>query len=534
MVVSAHKRADAIGVKILENGGNAMDAAVAVAFALNVVHPAGAGMGGGGFAVLYQAGRNEVAALDFRDMAPGKVRPEHYMNEKGEVVPEKVKLGYRGAAVPGTVAGLDAIRRRYGTKDLAELMAPAIEAAETGVVIGRTYEALFREFAPKFRNFASTRKYFLKPDGSCYREGDLLVQKELARSLRIVAEKGPDALYRGEIADLIVRDMEAHGGLIGKEDLDRYRPIWREPVRGIYRGCNIAAMPPVSSGGITLIEMLNILEGFDLRKSGHNTAATFNLLAEAMRFAYADRSAHLGDPAFVDVPVKWLTSKEYAAEIRARIHPGRTTPSSEVKPGVPPIHEGTHTTFFSVVDSRGNAAALNFTIRDWFGCSAAVNGAGFFLNNTMDEFAIQTGVPNEYGLIYGEANLVAPYKRPLSSMTPTLLFRDGKVFLVTGSVGGPRIINAVLQVVSNIIDHGLNVGDAVRAPRVHMQWIPDELICEPEIPREVLAGLGEMGYAIKFRGPIPPDFLGEAHTILINPESGERQGAQDPRGDYTG
>jgi len=292
-------------------------------------------------------------------------------------------------------------------------------------------------------------------------------------------------------------------------------------------------MPPVSSGGIAIIQMLNIMEGYALRDMGHNSSATINVLAEAMRLAFADRAAHLGDPAFVKVPIKGLTSKGYAKELRAKIQLGKATPSREVKAGSPQLYEGNHTTYFSIIDKWGNAVALNFTIRDWFGSKACVNGAGFFLSNTLDDLAMKVGVPNEFGLVYGTANLIEPYKRPLSSMTPTMVLKDGKVFLITGSVGGPRIINAVLQVISNVIDHGMNVREAVEAPRVHMQWIPDLLLYEPEIPRDVLSNLKNMGYAVNSRGPIPPDYFGEAHTIMIDPGTGARLGAQDPRGDYT-
>jgi gamma-glutamyltranspeptidase/glutathione hydrolase len=351
--------------------------------------------------------------------------------------------------------------------------------------------------------------------------------------MRIIGKKGPEAFYKGEIADLIVKDIAANNGLVTKEDLAKYKPIWREPVHGTYRGYDIYSMPPVSSGGIAIIQMLNIMEGYNLKEMGHNSSATINVLAEAMRLAFADRAAHLGDPAFVQVPIKGLTSKGYANELRAKIQLGKAPPSREAKAGSPQLYEGNHTTYFSVVDKWGNAVALNFTIRDWFGSKACVNGAGFFLSNTIDDLAMKVGVPNEFGLVYGTANLIEPYKRPLSSMTPTIVLKDGKVFLITGSVGGPRIINAVLQVVSNVIDHGMNVREAVEAPRVHMQWIPDVLLYEPEIPRDVLRNLETMGYTVKSRGPIPPDYFGEAQTIVIDPATGARLGAQDPRGDYS-
>jgi gamma-glutamyltranspeptidase / glutathione hydrolase len=538
MVISAHKLADAIGMQVLEKGGNAIDAAFAVGYGLSVLHPAGSGLlGGGGFAVIYSADKKEIITLDFREMAPGRGKPEAYMNEKGEVIRDavntSVNLGYRAASIPGAVAGFDAMLQRFGTKKASDLLQYAISYAENGYTIGSTYEKLFKESAASFAKFESTRKYYLKPDGSPYKEGDLYVNKDLAGTLKLIGERGPDVFYKGEIADLIVKDIAANNGLVTKEDLGKFKPIWREPVRGMYRGFEIYSMPPVSSGGIAIIQMLNIMEGYNLKEMGHNSSETINVVAEAMRLAFADRAAHLGDPAFVNVPVKGLTSKKYADELRGKVQPGKATPSKEVKAGNPQVYEGNHTTYFSVVDKWGNAVAINFTIRDWFGSKACVNGAGFFLSNTLDDLAMKVGVPNEFGLVYGTANLIEPYKRPLSSMTPTMVLKDGKVFLVTGSVGGPRIINAVLQVISNVIDHGMNVREAVEAPRVHMQWIPDVLLCEPEIPRDVLTNLQKMGYAVKIRGPIPPDYFGEAHTIVIDPATGARLGAQDPRGDYT-
>jgi len=538
MVISAHKLADSIGMKVLENGGNAIDAAFAVGYGLSVLHPAGAGlMGGGGFAVIYSAHINQIVTLDFREMAPAKGKPEAYMNEKGEVirgvVNKSINLGYRAASIPGAVAGFDAMLQRFGTKKAPELLKYAIDYAEKGFVIGSTYEKLFEQSAGDFAKFESTRKYYLKSDGTPYKEGDLYINKDLARTIRLIGEKGPEVFYQGEIADLIVKDVAANNGLVTKEDLAKYKAMWREPVHGTYRGCDIYSMPPVSSGGIAIIQMLNIMEGYDLKNMGHNSSAAINVVAEAMRLAFADRAAHLGDPAFVKVPIKGLTSKKYADELRAKIQLGKATPSRGVKAGNPQPYEGNHTTYFSVIDKWGNAVALNFTIRDWFGSKACVNGAGFFLSNTLDDLAMKVGVPNEFGLVYGTANLIEPYKRPLSSMTPTMVLKDGKVFLITGSVGGPRIINAVLQVISNAIDHGMNVREAVEAPRVHMQWIPDVLLIEPEISRDVINNLSSMGYTEKIRGPIPPDYFGEAHTIVIDPVTGARLGAQDPRGDYT-
>ena len=533
MVVSANRLADAVGMKVLRDGGNAVDAAVAVGYALSVLHPAGSGLlGGGGFAVIYNTETKTVATLDFREKASANATPDKYLDASGKVTEDKT-IGYKAAAVPGAVAGFDAFHKRFGTRKMDELLKPAIEYAEKGYVVGHAYEVLFADRAKRFSRFESTRKYFLKPDGSPYVEGDRLVQKDLAKTLRLIQKQGPNAFYSGAIADLIVKDMQANGGFITKADLANYAPEWREPIKGTYRGYEIFSMPPTSSGGIALVQMLNILEGYDLKALGHNSSATLNLLAEAMRYAYADRSWFLGDPAFVKVPVTGLTSKDYAASIRAKIQPGKAMPSSQVKPGDPQPFDGNHTTDYTVMDKWGNVVVVNYTIRDWFGCSAAVKGAGFFLNNNMDDLAAKSGVPNVHGLVYGDNNLIAPGKRPLSSMTPTIVMKDGKVFMALGSVGGPRIITTVMQVISNVIDHGLNVREAVEAPRIHMQWIPDEITIEPEISMDVRKNLEAMGYTIKVRGPIPPNAFGETHTILFDAKTGMITGAHDPRGDYT-
>ena len=533
MVVSAQKLADEVGMKVLNNGGNAVDAAVAVGYALSVLHPAGAGLiGGGGFAVIYIADKKEIVTLDFREMVSENATPGKYLDNNGKVTEDKT-LGYKAAATPGAVAGFDAMLKRYGTKKLSDLIKPAVSYAENGFIIGHAYEVLFEDAASRLRKFQSSRKYFLKPDGSIYKEGDRFVRKDLARTLRILGEKGPDAFYKGEIADLIVKDIVANGGFITKNDLANYKPEWREPVHGTYRGYDIYSMPPTSSGGIAIVQMLNIMEPFDIKGMGSNSSATINVLAEAMRYAFADRSAYLGDPAFVKVPLKGLTSKKYADELRGKIHQGKATPSIDVRPGDPQRYEGNHTTDYTIVDKWGNAIVVNFTIRDWFGSAAAVNGAGFLLNNTTDDLSAKSGVPNEFGLVYGDANLIAPRKRPLSSITPTIVIKDGKVFMALGSVGGPRIITTVLQVISNVVDHDMNVREAVEAPRVHMQWIPDQLLYEPGIPLDVLNNLKAMGYTLKMRGPIPPEFFGETQTILIDQKTGLIMGAQDPRGDYT-
>lgn len=530
MVVSVNKIADEIGMKVLNDGGNAIDAAVAVGFALAVVHPAAGNLGGGGFAVIRTA-KGETVALDFREMAPGKSTRNMYLDKNGEVIPDASVVGYLGAGVPGTVAGMSAMLERYGTKQLADLIKPSIHYAEKGFVIGAHNAELFSEYAPRLSKFSSTRNYFLKADGTTLKENDVLVQKDLAHTLQLIADKGAAAFYKGEIADLIVKDMAVNGGIITKEDLTRYKPIWRDAVHGTYRGYDIYSMSPPSSGGTHIIQMLNIMEGYNLKEMGYNSSATIHVLAEAMRYAYADRSEFMGDSDFVNVPVKGLTSKEYANEIRSKIQPQQATPSSEVRPGNPQIHEGNNTTHYSVVDKWGNAVAVTYTINDWWGSGAAVNGAGFLLNNEMDDFSIKPGVPNMYGLVGGESNAIEPYKRPLSSMSPTIVQKDGKLFMVVGSPGGSRIITTVLQVISNVIDHNMNIREAVDAPRVHMQWVPDNIRIEPNgLSQDVINNLTAMGYQFTVRGAT--EYFGEANAILVDQSTKTLTGGRDPRGEF--
>ncbi|WP_346354035.1 gamma-glutamyltransferase [Azotosporobacter soli] len=527
MVLSTQKIANEIGMKVLQDGGNAIDAAVAVGYALAVVHPVAGNLGGGGFAVIHLKS-GEDAVLDFREMAPGKASRDMYLDASGNPVPKASTDGYLAAGVPGTVAGMSALLQRYGTKSLKELIEPSIPYAENGFAISARQAETFVEHASRLKQYASSRSYFLKADGSTYKEGELLIQKDLARTLRAIAAGGPDAFYKGEIADRIAADMAANGGIISKDDLAKYKAIWREPVRGDYRGYQIISMSPPSSGGTHIIQMLNTLEGYDLKAMGHNSSAAVNVIAEAMRRAYADRSEFMGDPDFVNVPVKGLTSKGYAAEIRAKIEQGKATPSSEVRPGNPQIHEGTNTTHYSVVDKQGNAVSVTYTINDYYGSAAAIAGAGFLLNNEMDDFSIKAGVPNLYGLVGGDANAIAPYKRPLSSMSPTIVTKDGQLVLVVGSPGGSRIITTVLQVILNVIDFDMNIREAVDAPRIHMQWLPDEIRIEKNgLNQDVINKLTEMGYKIAPKAP-----MGDVNAIMIDQQKHIMYGASDPRNEF--
>ena len=527
VVVSTQKIASNIGLQVLKDGGNAFDAAVAVGYALAVVHPVAGNIGGGGFAIIHTAAGDNVA-LDFREMAPGKATRDMYLDKDGNVIPKSSTDGYLAAGVPGTVAGMSALLNKYGTKSLATLMQPAIKYAEDGFGVSERQAETFKEHAPRLSKFASSRKYFLKPDGSTYKEGETVIQKDLAKTLRMIAQQGPDAFYKGDIAELIAKDMAANGGLITTEDLAKYKPIWREPVKGTYRGYEILSMSPPSSGGTHILQILNVVEGHDLKSLGFGSSATVHAMAEAMRYAYADRSEFMGDPDFLKVPVKGLISKEYAAEIRAKIDPAKATPSSQVRPGTPGMYEGTNTTHYSIVDKFGNAVSITYTINDYYGSAAAVNGAGFLLNNEMDDFSIKPGVPNIYGLVGGAANAVEPYKRPLSSMSPTIVLKDGKIYMVVGSPGGSRIITTVLQVISNVIDHDMNIREAVDAPRIHMQWLPDELRIEKNgLAKDVIDSLTAMGYKVVVRGS-----MGDVNAILVDPVSGVMYSSSDPRNEF--
>lgn len=527
MVESTQRVASDIGLNVLKHGGNAVDAAVAVGYALAVVHPVAGNLGGGGFAVIHLA-NGENTTLDFREMAPGRATRDMYLDKDGNIRPNASVEGYLAVGVPGTVAGMSAMLERYGTMKLADLMQPAIDYADKGFVITARQAETFKEYAPRLSKFTASRRYFLHADGSTYQPGEVLVQKDLAKTLRLIAKQGADAFYRGPIADLIAKDMAAHGGLITKDDLARYQPKWREPVHGTYRGYDIISMGPPSSGGTHIIQILNIMEGYDLAAMGPGSSSAVHVMAEAMRYAYADRSEFMGDPDFVKVPVAGLTSKQYAAAIRAKIDPAKATPSSEVRPGQPQLHEGTNTTHYSVVDKWGNAVSVTYTINDYYGSGVAVDGAGFLLNDEMDDFAAKPGVPNLYGLVGGDANAVAPYKRPLSSMSPTIVLKDGKLFMVVGSPGGSRIITTVLQVISNVIDYGMNISEAVCAPRVHMQWLPDELRIEQYgLAPDVVAKLSAMGYKVAV---LPP--MGDVNAILVDPRTGVMFGSGDPRNEF--
>ena len=520
-VVSAEPRATAVGLAVLKAGGNAVDAAVAVALALAVTHPQAGNLGGGGFMLVHMAdGRS--AALDFREIAPGKAHRDMYLRKDGSVHPEKSLWGALAGGVPGSPAGLLEAHRKFGSKPFAELVKPAIELAATGFPVDHFLAGSLRNKHRILGRFPSTRAVFYKGDRPL-RQGELLVQKDLAATLRRLAAGGFDGFYKGETAKRFAAHQKVTGGWITEADLAAYRPVWREPLKGTYRGRTVLSMPPVSSGGVALLQMLNILEGFDLRGAGFGSSQTVHWMAEAMKRAYADRARWLGDPAFFKVPIAGLIAKDYADKLRGSIRADRVT---KVGHGVPKgAKESGDTTHFSVVDPAGNAVSCTTTINSTFGSGLVVAGTGFLLNNEMDDFSAKPGVPNQFGLVGGEANAIAPGKRMLSSMTPTLVLKDGKVALVLGSPGGGRIINTVLQVLLNVVDHRLPLEHAVRAPRVHHQWKPDHLFYErPGLGADVRKALAARGHGFARR----PMSIGRCQAIRVRPD-GVRVAVADPR-----
>jgi gamma-glutamyltranspeptidase / glutathione hydrolase len=520
MVVSDAPLATEVGVQVMRDGGNAVDAAIATAFALAVVYPEAGNIGGGGFMVARMAD-GSVAALDFREKAPLGASRDMYIDAAGNLTDRSV-IGHLASGVPGSVMGLWEAHRRFGTKPWAELVAPAIRLAEDGFTVDRQLAASVAGSAARLAQFEGSAALFL-PDGAPLREGGHWRNPDLGRVLRRVAERGPPGFYEGETADLIVEEMRRGRGVITHEDLRRYRAEWRTPVEFSYRGHRVISMPPASSGGVTLAIMANILDGYPLGRLGWQSQAAVHLQAEAMRRAFADRNHYLGDPAFVEFPQSMLVSREYASRLRATVDRERATPSVDVRPGLV-LQEAHHTTHFSVVDPLGNAVALTTTINDLYGSAVTIRGAGIVMNNEMDDFSAKPGEPNMYGLVQGEANAIAPEKRMLSAMTPTLVLdRNGSVLIVTGARGGPRIITATFQVISNIIDHGMDVATAVHAPRMHHQHLPDILYYERNgLRARQIELLREMGHTVEPRATV-----GTAPTILRR--KGVWTGAPDPR-----
>jgi gamma-glutamyltranspeptidase / glutathione hydrolase len=521
MVASESALATQVGVDVLKKGGNAVDAAVAVGFALAVTLPNAGNLGGGGFMVVHDAKTNKDVAIDFREMAPAKATREMYLDDKGNVVPNKSLYTHFAVGVPGSVAGLLHALDKYGSKKRQEVIGPAIGLAEKGYPVSEQLALLLEAEKGHLSPWESTRRIFFKGDRPL-REGEMLVQRDLARSLQLISLQGAKAVYAGRLGGAIVAEMAKHEGLIGKEDLKNYKVVEREPVRGEYRGYQIVSMPPPSSGGTHIIQMLNVLQQYPLKDWGHNSAQTIHALAETMKLAYADRSEYLGDPDFVKVPVKGLTSKGYATEMAKKIDFEKATPAATIKPGKPQPHESDQTTQFSVADSMGNVVSVTYTLNLNFGSGIVAEGTGILLNNEMDDFAAKPGVPNAFGLIGGDANAVQAGKRPLSSMSPTIVLKDGKPWLATGSPGGSRIITTTLQTIINTIDFGMNPAEAASVPRIHHQWAPDELRVERGLSKDTIALLTKMGHKVAEKPS-----MGRTQTVQITPTG--FYGYSDPR-----
>jgi gamma-glutamyltranspeptidase / glutathione hydrolase len=494
MVVTAQHAASEVGAAILRHGGNAVDAAVAVGYALAVTHPCCGNLGGGGFMTLHLAdGRNTF--INFREKAPLAARPDMYLDAAGNAVSDKSLNGYLAVGVPGTVMGLETARQKFGTLPRAILIAPAIRLAEQGFILTRGDADVLADATEEFRAQPNVAAIFLN-HGKPWAPGERLVQKSLAATLRAISQGGSDAFYRGSIPEAISAASRAHGGLLTVPDFAAYTVTESAPVTCGYRGYTIVSAPPPSSGGVTLCEMLQVLEAYPLATLGFHSSASVHLMAEAMRQAYRDRNTYLGDPAFIDNPVAQLLSTPHIDAIRSRIVPNRATPSSTLT-GDLSTGEHATTTHYSIVDRLGNAVSVTYTINDDFGAKVIAGNTGFFLNDEMDDFTAKPGVPNLFGLVQGEANAIAPGKRPLSSMTPTIVLKDGKPFLVVGTPGGSRIITTVLEIIVNVIDHGMSLQQAVDAPRIHHQWLPDTVAGEPfALSADTVNSLTEMGYQV--------------------------------------
>jgi gamma-glutamyltranspeptidase/glutathione hydrolase len=528
MVSSQEARATRIGVDILAAGGNAVDAAVAVGFALAVSLPRAGNLGGGGFMLVHRAAQGsraaETIAIDYRETAPAAASRDMFLAPDGQADPAKSRDSALAVGVPGTVAGLALAHARYGSGrfSLADLIAPAIALAQVGIPVDDDLADSLPHAAVRLLRWPAAARIFLRPDGAALGRGDVLRQPDLAATLSAIARDGPQAFYEGQVAAALVTAVQNAGGILTRDDLANYRAVVRAPVRGSYRGHDILAMPPPSSGGAHLIQILNILEGYDMGASRAGSAATLHLMIEAMKRAYADRADHLGDPDHVRVPLAGLISKRYAAALRSGIDPERATPAQAIRSGDPTRYESDQTTHFSVIDRDGNAVANTTTLNFSYGLGMVADGTGVLLNNELDDFAAKPGAPNAYGLVGGAANAPGPGRRPLSSMTPTIVLKDGGVLLVTGSPGGSRIITTVLQVILNVVDYRMNIAEAVLSPRIHHQWFPDVVAAESGVSPDTLALLAARGHAVKV-GPTS----GSANSIMVTPQG--LAGASDTR-----
>ena len=542
IVVSVHELASHVGVEIMQGGGNAVDAAVATGFALAVVHPAAGNIGGGGF-MLVRMADGKAHFLDYREVAPAAATRDMYLDAQGKVIPDASEIGYKAIGVPGSVAGMVYAEQKYGKLTLKLVMAPAIQLAREGYAL--TWEEAADMHDRHLAEFPESRRVFQR-NGDYYKPGEIFRQPDLARTLERIAEK-PDDFYQGSLARELAAAMQKGGGLITPGDLAHYEVKEREPVRGTYRGYEVISAPPPSSGGAVLIEILNILEGYDLGKMGDRSAQSMHYTIEAFRRAFFDRAEFMGDPDFAKIPVAQLIDKRYAAAWEETIDPARATASKDLKrpaifseleqyaagqaPAMVP-HESNHTTHYSVMDADGNAVAVTTTINDWFGSRVTADGLGFLLNDEMDDFSSKPGVPNSDGLIQSSTNAIGPGKRPLSSMTPTIVVRDGKTVMVLGSPGSSKIITTVANVLMGVVDYGMNIQEAVNAPRFHNQWLPDVVNVEQWFSPDTIGMLQHMGYSIEVGlhyGMHVAPYWSDAECIAVDAKTGERLGASDVR-----
>ena len=522
MVSSSDSLATHVGVEILKEGGNAIDAAVAVGFTLAVTYPQAGNLGGGGYYLIHLNGKNY--AIDARETAPAAATSAMYLDSLGNLNSGKSLVGGLSSGIPGNVDGLIMAEEKFGRLSLEKVIAPAIAIADSGFRVNKRLQTAFDSAFHVMKDFPSTMKYFSK-NGITYKTGDVITQKDLMEILQKISKGGRGGFYSGEIPELIAKENRETGGIMTAADIKNYHAVLCEPIVTTYHGYQVISMPPSSSGGVCLAEMLNILEHFDIRKYGYGASRTLHYEIEAMRHAYADRDKYLGDIAFVPAPVDRLLSKEYAATVAAQIDSVRATPSIDIYPEmIKPSREGLHTTHYSVIDRDGNAVSVTTTLNSYFGSMVVVDNAGFFLNNEMDDFSAKPGDPNQFGAISTEANSIQPGKRMLSSMTPTIVMNDGKPFLILGSPGGTTIINAVLEVILNVIDFKMPLVQAELAGRIHHQWIPDEVVYERNsLVYDVQQSLIASGYHL-----VPANYIGEVQTILVTPDGFE--GIADPRG----
>ncbi|KAA0982322.1 gamma-glutamyltransferase [Pseudomonas sp. ANT_J28] len=531
MVVTAQHLASHVGVDVLKNGGNAVDAAVAVGYALAVVYPAAGNLGGGGFMTI-QLADGRKTFLDFREKAPLAATADMYLDKEGNVVPDLSTRGHLAVGVPGTVSGMELALKKYGTKHRNEVIAPAIKLAEDGFVLEQGDVELLEYATDVFKKDIKDSGAIFLSNGEPMQVGQKLVQKDLGKTLREISEKGADGFYKGWVADAIVTSSQANKGIITQADLDKYKTRELAPIECDYRGYHVVSAPPPSSGGVVICEIMNILDGYPMKDLGYHSAQGMHYQIEAMRHAYVDRNSYLGDPDFVKNPIDHLLDKNYATKIRTAIDPQKAAVSRELKPGVAP-HEGSNTTHYSIVDKWGNAVSVTYTLNDWFGAGVMASKTGVILNDEMDDFTSKIGVPNMYGLVQGEANAIAPGKAPLSSMSPTIVTKDGKVVMVVGTPGGSRIITATLLTMLNVIDYGMNIQEAVDAPRFHQQWLPEETNLETfTTSPDTVKMLESWGH--KFAGPQDANHVA---AILVGAPSLEGKpvgknrfyGANDPR-----